>query len=153
MNPKQVEKISKVLTSKTFDPSKLRGDTQNNLLYLSSMIDEIQKTKYKETQMADVDDDDPIMNDEDEMTTDFFNAGAKNQDINKEVYRQNFCIETEIPNMYILGARVFPLDLNYVFRVCKYVLPDEKFNVRAYNWSKEKGGEKPSPIMSIIKKY
>ena len=53
-----------------------------------------------------------------------FNAGAKNQDSNKAVFRKNYGIEVSVPGFYILDAKLYPTDLKYVMKAVWYELPD-----------------------------
>lgn len=55
-----------------------------------------------------------------------FNPGAKNQDQNKNVFRRNYGVETELQGYYIMSAKLWPKNLDYVVRVIKFVAPDNE---------------------------
>ena len=55
-----------------------------------------------------------------------FNPGAKNQDSNKQIFRRNYGVETQLPAFYIIDAKVFPISSNFMIRVVDYVAPNIK---------------------------
>ena len=74
---------------------------------------------------------------DDPYVLDEFNAGAKNQDSNKKIFRKNYGVEKNIPGFYIIDAKLFPADINYLLRIVKYTIPDDtEFKVRSYQTGK-----------------
>ena len=59
-----------------------------------------------------------------------FNPSAKDQSLNKAVFRKKYGFETEFPYFYILDAKVSPLDQTQILRVGKYAIPFSDAKVR-----------------------
>lgn len=49
--------------------------------------------------------------------------GAKDQSQNKETFRKNYGIEIKVPTVYVLDAKIYPNDFNYVVKIVKYAIP------------------------------
>lgn len=44
---------------------------------------------------------------------------------NKKMYMQQYAINFELPMTYVLNARVFMADCNYIYQVIKCSFPDQ----------------------------
>lgn len=85
------------------------------------MINELKRLK------EDYDEDDERSDDEidDPFDMEDFHPGAKNQDQNKNVFRRNYGIETQLQGYYIQSASIWPKNLKYVVRIIKFVCPQD----------------------------
>lgn len=88
------------------------------------MIDDLKKL-----QIRTKDDDDESFDAEEDIDDPYdmedFDPGAQNQDSNKNVFRRNYGVESQLPGFYIIDAKIYPTNLDYVLRVVKYVSPNE----------------------------
>lgn len=64
-----------------------------------------------------------------------FDPGAVNQDLNKKIFKRKYGVETQLPNMYIMDACIYPQDLNYFVRVCNYVRPDDNIKCKTFAYT------------------
>jgi len=66
-----------------------------------------------------------------------YNPAAKDQSENKAVFRKNYGYEQELPAVYVLDAKIFPLDVTFMIKIVKYVIPEEGLKIRTYPIGKE----------------
>ena len=52
-----------------------------------------------------------------------FDPGAKDQSTNENIFRRNYGIEKQLPGYYIIDAKIYPKNLDYVVRIVKYTIP------------------------------
>jgi len=46
-----------------------------------------------------------------------YQPGAKDQSHNKDAFRQNYGVEVRVPSVYVLDAKIYPTDPNYIIKV------------------------------------
>jgi len=61
-----------------------------------------------------------------------YNPAAKDQSENKAIFRSNYGYEQELPAVYVLDAKIFPIAPAFMVNVVKYVIPEEGLKIRTY---------------------
>ena len=65
-----------------------------------------------------------------------FDASAKNQAQNKQIFLKKYGFESEILTYYLLDAKIYPADVKYSVKVVKYVIPQTELSI--YNLKNNK---------------
>ena len=66
-----------------------------------------------------------------------FDPGAKNQDMNKRIFINKFGVKTELPTFYVLDAKIYPKNVNYILKVIKYSIPNQRQRVNNFEVDKD----------------
>lgn len=127
LNQEEKTKLKKILQCKEFDTEQMSGKSQAEISTKVAMINKIKRISKGNNEANE--DDSSQSEDDNIMKTDEFDPGATSQYENKVKFRKNYGIETHLPNMYILDAQIYPLDINYMIRVVNYVRPDDHYKV------------------------
>lgn len=99
---------------------------RNEILQTKAFIKELKKVIGNRQDKIDAGTDSEDENDEDNIySLQDFDAGAKNQDENKHVFRNNYGIELPLPSFYVQDAKIYPGEKNFIFKIVKYVLPND----------------------------
>lgn len=107
-----------------------------SMINQSRVIGHLQKHSRKKDKdfIPDVDEvfDEESSDDQEEALHEF-DASARDQFVNKKIFRKNYGIEAQFPCMYIMDSKVVPNDLSMMVRVVKYVAPDyDKIRFKEY---------------------
>jgi len=69
-----------------------------------------------------------------------YEPAAKDQSYNKDAFRENYGVEIKLPSVYVLEAKIFPIDPNYIIKVVQYAIPKNDKKVITYPYTSEKSG-------------
>lgn len=89
----------------------------------NKMIRDLKKIKSAKPDEKDLKSDDEES--DDPLDLEDFVPGSKDQSKNKGIFRDNYGVEMQYPGFYILDAKVYPKDLNYLVRVVRFVAPNK----------------------------
>ena len=112
----------------------------NSVKQDAHVLNELKKMNKKTKQLT-LEDDPPITgleaaaeaeDQDDQYEMQEYNPAAKDQSENKAIFRANYGYEQKLPAVYVLDAKIFPLEPDYMIKIVKYVIPEDGLPIRTY---------------------
>jgi hypothetical protein len=127
--------FKKMLNKFSIDTEKLENKSITHMLVQTKVIGDLKRINRNINEGDDAKSSES--SESDEYKLEEFDPGAKNQFENKKIFRKNYGVEMELPNMHIIDVKVFPQNTDFILRVVKYAVPGEEFKVKTFQNGKD----------------